>query len=421
MDKERQALLKVQSDYFYQRTCKVIPNGVQTLSKMPSKHVSGIYPMFIERASGAYVYDGDNNRYVDFPCGLGSIVLGYANGQVNEAVKARLDDGVLFSLPNKLETELAEKICEIIPSAEMVRFLKTGSEATSAAIKIARAYSGKGNILCCGYHGWHNWYNWTTPKNKGARFSGTYKFKYNDIHRLTKLLRGTGDVAAIIMEPYVLEEPQDGFLQGVRKLCDETQTVLIFDEVVTGFRTEGLSAQAMYGVTPDLTCIGKAMANGLPISAVCGRADIMRELEGDCFVSSTFGGELASIVAALETIKIIQTKPVIKTIYTAGRTLKDAFNEFFAGYDATCIGHPNRTFFKFPTEAHKALFWQECLMRGVFFGYAQFTNYAHKPQIMKDVVSAMRLASQTVIDHWDAPENAVEGKIPEETFRLVVT
>jgi glutamate-1-semialdehyde aminotransferase len=384
---------------------------------MPSKHVDGVYPKYLEYGNGAYVYDVHGNEYIDYPCGLGAVLLGYAHPQVNEAVTKQIFDGVIFSLPHKKETLLAEKICELIPSAEMVRFLKTGSEATSAAIRIARAHTKRQRILCCGYHGWHDWYNWTTPKHKGVLLNQpVQQLEFGNSELWDEYI--SNDVAAVIVEPYVLEKP-NGFLKDLRKLCDVSGTLLIFDEVVTGFRTKGFSAQKMFGVTPDLTCLGKAMANGFPISAVCGRREIMVELEGDCFVSSTFGGELASIAAALATINVLETEPVIEHIWEYGQQLKENFNRLWTE-DVECIGYPPRTFFKFPTEAHKSLFWQECLRQGVLFGYAQFINYSHQAAELNKTTQAMRYAADVVKSNWADPAKALDGKPAEETFRLVV-
>lgn len=409
------------------QTCEIIPDGVQTLSKMPEKHVSGIYPKYITKGDGAYVWGDNDKKYIDFPCGLGAILLGYNNPIVNRAIIDQLNKGVLFSLPNYLETELAEKIVDIVPSAEMVRFLKTGSEATSAAVRIARAYTGKEGIICCGYHGWHDWYSFTTSKKKGVPEQPVVQCKYNDIDAMIEAFdyqnKDTVGIAAVIMEPYILEEPKQEYLRKVRKLCNRHNTILIFDEVVTGFRTLGWTAQKYFDVMPDLTCLGKAMANGLPISCVCGKKELMKELQGDCFVSSTFGGELLSIAAALATIKIIEEQDVIKQIWNMGSRLKESFKQLVSVMNLTdgvsILGYPPRTFFKFETEALKSLFWQECLKKGVLFGYAQFISWSHGLGEIDHTVMAMRHALGMVRKYWEHPMDALEGAVAQETFRLV--
>ena len=410
----------------WEETCKYIPDGVQTISKMPSKHVNGVYPKYIDRAEGAYVYCGDK-KYIDYPLGLGAVVLGHANDYVNRAVIDQLQKGTVYSLPNEKETILARKICDLIPSAEKVRFLKTGSEATSAAVKIARAYTRRNKILCCGYHGWHNWFSVVNDKKDGIpKTIQTLisKFKYNDIDDLRKQFGSKENckIAAVIMEPYVLEEPNTNFLDDVRNLCTEYGALLIFDEVVTAFRTKKWSAQAYFNVIPDLTCIGKAMANGLPISCVCGRSKYMNVLQGDCFVSSTFGGELASISAAIATIEYMESHNVIDQIWKMGERLSGLFRTITDSMGLSdkvkMIGLPPRTYFIFPTMEHKALFWQECLNRGVLLGYAQFISYAHNLDVIDKTIQAMRGAMKMVRKYWDNPSDALKGEVPEETFRL---
>ena len=401
--------------------CSVTPCGCQTLSKMPERGVNGVYPKFLDRANGAYVY-ADNKEYIDYPLGLGPIILGHNHPVVNRAIENQLKIGACLSLPNKLESEVATQIIDIFPDIESVRFLKTGSEATSAAVKIARAFTGRDNIVCCGYHGWHDWYNCTTPKRDGvpdAMRKNCRQAKYNNIKSFeTKISTNT---AAVIMEPYVLEAPEDDFLKKVQQLCEDNGALLIFDEVVTGLRTPHGSAAKMYGIHPDLTCLGKSLGNGMPISCVGGRKDVMDVLLGDCFVSSTFGGELLSLAAAQATLKFWKANNVAERINEAGSTLKSTFNSMCGsmGIDAKCIGYPNRTFFVFPTEEHKSLFWQECVKQGVLFGYAQFISFAHTQQVINKTCEVMREALVKVQQFWDNPKDALEGDCASATFRLV--
>ena len=413
----------------WQQTCQIIPDGVQTLSKMPSKHIEGVYPKYVDYAEGPYIFCGDK-KYIDYPLGLGPIILGHAHPVITRAISEQVARGYIYSLPSQLEGKLAQKIIEIIPCAEMVRFLKTGSEATSAAVKIARAFTGRDRILACGYHGWHDWYSGSTPKKRGvptAVCNLTQQFKYNDLESLRLLLgnKKDCDVAAVIMEPYILEKPKPDYLRQVRQMCDEYKALLIFDEVVTGFRTKKWVAQAMFDVIPDLTCLGKAMANGVPIACVCGKQEYMEVLRGDCFVSSTWGGDLLGVSAALATIEYIEKNGVINHIWQMGERFKNSFNNtannLGLAEDVKCIGYPPRTFFIFPTGTHKSLFWQECLKGGVFFGYAQFISHAHKLNHIDETCATMRQAMKMVKKYWDEPEKALQGKPAEETFRLIVT
>lgn len=397
----------------------LIPNGVQTMSKMPCRYVEGVYPKYIDRAKGAYCYAGDN-EYIDYPLALGPLVLGHADERIKQVIAERYGNGHIFSLPHKLEGELAEKLCDIIPCAEKIRFLKSGTEACMAAIKIARAYTGKKIVLTCGYHGWADWYSITTDHKGGcpdSREQEVRTFKYNDIQSLEKVLRK--GVAAVIMEPCVFDKPEGGFLSRVRKMCMEKKALLIFDEVVTGFRMPKMFAQTFFGTTPDLCCIGKAMANGLPISAVCGKAEIMDVLEDKTFVSSTFGGDLLGIAAALKTISIIENEGVLSQIWDYGECMKGAFNDYASGLDGIeCIGYPSRTFFNFPTAEHRSLFWQECLDAGVLFGYAQFICQAHGHAELEKTYDAMRKAVNMVRKYYDDPKRGLRGQTARATLRL---
>lgn len=751
----------------WEKTCKLIPDGVQTLSKMPSRQIEGLYPLYIDRAQGAHVFS-DSRKYIDYPCGLGAILLGYHYRPVDDAIIKQLAKGVLYSLPSRLETKLAEKIVELIPCAEQVRFLKTGSEATSAAVKIARAVTGKEGVVCCyddqteiltkdgfkyfkdigideivatlnpkghnleyqpierklefsysgkmihftgkqldlmvtpkhkiykrmprpsemesyklvdavnmlgrktitqmtaecewnccnaetvtipklplgpksrrkpfahtahktkgitqfpidvfvkfmgwylsegscvhqkrgkyevsisqspknkvkvneicniirqlgfepnihghhinfsskemvlylkqfgsskdkfvpywikqlpprklkmfaeamvkgdgayedgkmrkyysvskqliddmqeiclkmgcagtvfkvnhngfngsevyhltitngslascrrsgwakkidyngnvycvtvpnhivlvrrngkvvwsgnsGYHGWHDWYMAATDKKKGIpkiyrKLSG--QVEYNDFEKIKEMFSLANvierEVGAIIMEPYIYDEPQNDFLRRVVDFAHNQNALVIFDEVVTGFRTTGYSAQKMFNVTPDLACLGKAMANGLPISVVCGKKDYMKELQGNCFVSSTFGGELLSIAAALATIKTLERENVIGHIWEVGQKLKDGFNEFTEDLvDTQCVGYPCRTFFEFPTEMHKSLLWQECIKKGILFGYAQFISFSHTDSMIYETLDVLEDAIEVIRKNYDEPQNALDENV----------
>lgn len=398
-------------------TINVIPDGVQTMSKMPSRHVDPLYPKYIDKGKGAHVW-ADGHEYIDYPCGLGTILLGYADDRVNAAVKEQLDSGNIFSLPNRLETVLAEKLVEIIPCAEQVRFVKTGTEATMAAVKIARAATGREGIVACGYHGWANWYGITTNGKKGIPRSLSAlagQVDYGDMDMIVEMFSLSNviqkEVAAIILEPYIYDcNPE--FLRWVVKFAHDNGALVIFDEVVTGFRTKGFSAQNMFGITPDLACFGKAMANGIPISVVCGKKRYMAEIQGDCFVSSTFGGDLIGISAALETIRILETEPVIDHIWEMGTRLIDGFNEISKDMpDAKMIGLPCRTSFELPSETHRTVLWQECIKRGVLFGYAQFINYSHTKEDIDETLDALACACEVLRQNWDEPNRAFDAGV----------
>ncbi len=301
----------------FKEALKYIPLASQTFSKSHKVHFKNISPYFLKRGDGCYVWDEDNNKYIDLICALLPIIIGYNNKEINYAIIKQLKKGISFSLPTKIETELSKLLCKIIPSAEMVRFGKNGSDVTAAAIRLSRAYTNRDKIIFCGYHGWHDWYIGKTSMSIGVPNkikSLTKSFKYNDINSLEKILKKEPkNFAAVIMEPVYNIEPKNKFLEKVKKITKKYGCVLVFDEIVTGFRVHLKGAQHYYGVTPDISCFGKAMANGMPISAIVGKKKIMKNFD-KIFFSTTFGGETLSLVAALTTIKYIQKENVINKI-----------------------------------------------------------------------------------------------------------
>jgi glutamate-1-semialdehyde aminotransferase len=309
----------------HRRALETIPLASQTFSKAAMSTVEGAAPLFLDRGEGARVWDIDGNAYIDYVLGLLPVVLGYRDPDVDAAVRAQLDKGISFSLATTLEYELAERLRALIPCAEMARFGKNGSDATSAAIRLARAYTGRDKVALCGYHGWHDWYIGTTARHLGvpeAVRALSVTFPYNDAGALESLLKREPDkFAAVILEPAALEEPRPGFLEAVRDLCTRHGVVLVFDEIVTGFRIHLGGAQAAYGVTPDLAAFGKAMGNGMPISAIVGRREIMRVME-DIFFSGTFGGEALSLAASLATLAKLEARRGPERFAALGKRFK---------------------------------------------------------------------------------------------------
>ncbi|HUA50558.1 MAG TPA: aminotransferase class III-fold pyridoxal phosphate-dependent enzyme [Candidatus Sulfotelmatobacter sp.] len=311
------------------RALNVIPLGAQTLSKSHVQFPAGA-PYFLTHGSGARVWDVDGNQYVDLISALLPILLGYRDPDVDQAVRRQLGNGVSFSLPTELEVELAEQLVALIPAAEQVRFGKNGTDVTSAATRLARAVTGRDRIAVGGYHGWQDWSIGGTPNDRGvpgAVRALTHRFAFNDIAALRQTLEAhPGEFAAVILEPVGFAEPKPGYLEDVRRLTHRHGALLVFDEIVTGFRIAAGGAQAYYGVTPDLACFGKAMANGLPLSALVGRGDLMRELE-TVFFSGTFGGETLSLAAALAVLAKLRREPVLERLWQRG-------SELFAGATA---------------------------------------------------------------------------------------
>ena len=363
---------------FLKRAEATIPLGSQTFSKSRTQYPVGVSPLFIDRAKGSYVWDLDGNRYIDLVNSLAAITLGYNNKHVNRAVSRQLKKGTLFSLPGVLETEVAEQIVELVPSAEMVRFAKNGTDATSAAIRLARAYTGRDHVIFCGYHGWQDWFVGATTKNKGVPPTVsmlTHKFNYNDLESLTNLFSAfPNQIAAVILEPMNSTYPKQGFLEGVRDLTQKNGSVLIFDEVVTGFRFDIGGAQKLFNVIPDLTALGKGIANGHPLSAVAGKREIMNEME-NIFFSGTFGGELLSLASAKATIELYKKIDVCAELNFIGSTLATGLKRIITELEMESVleisGHPTWLFLLWksaygqPVENIKAFFLQEMFKSGV--------------------------------------------------------
>ncbi|MGY3616562.1 aminotransferase class III-fold pyridoxal phosphate-dependent enzyme [Bradyrhizobium sp. USDA 10063] len=384
------SLRYAKSEEFLERARKTIPLGAQTFSKSVTQYPFGVSPYFVARGKGSKVWDVDGHQYIDFINGLCSVTLGYSDPDVNAAVAAQLEDGTIFSLSHPLETEVAELLCEVVPSAEMVRFGKNGSDATAGAIRIARAFTGRDHVLVCGYHGWQDWYIGSTARNKGvpqATRDLTHGFAYNDLPALEKALaEHKGQVAAVIMEPMNVVAPAPGYLESVKALTHAAGALLVFDETITGFRYALGGAQELFGVTPDLTTLGKGIANGFPLSAVCGRGDVMREME-EVFFSFTMGGETLSLAAAKATIGKLRREPVIAAMNERGSRILAEVPKLIAkhgiGHFASVSGHPTWSFLIFKdidgTNAFeiKTLWMQEMMERGLLSFGTHNLSYSH--------------------------------------------
>ncbi|MEN9358843.1 MAG: 3-aminobutyryl-CoA aminotransferase [Verrucomicrobiota bacterium] len=310
------------SNAFFERALQSIPLASQTFSKSHLQYPKGHAPLFMERGAGARLWDIDGNEYVDLVSSLLPILFGYCDPDVDAAIRDQLAKGIIFSMPSTLEAEVAELLIDIIPCAEKVRFGKNGSDATSAAIRLARAFTHRDRVAVCGYHGWQDWYIGSTTRKLGvpdAVCALTHSFVYNDLDSLDALFhQHPGEFAAVIMEPANAAKPKDGFLHKVKELCARHGALLIFDEVIAGFRFANGGAQELFGVTPDLAAFGKALGNGMPISAVVGRADVMAKMD-DIFFSGTAGGEALSLAAAKAVLLKVKREPVVDTLWSRGR------------------------------------------------------------------------------------------------------
>lgn len=421
-----------QSQHMKQRAQQLIPSCTQTFSKGPTQFVQGVSPVFLQRGQGSHVWDVDGNEYIDYPMALGPIILGHNNPTVNEAVQQQMTRGISFSLPHPLEVELAELLVSTIPCAEMVRFGKNGSDATAGAVRVARAYTGRDVIACCGYHGWQDWYIGTTTRNKGvpqAVRDLTFSFEYNEIATLERIFaEHPGQVAAVIMEPIGVVEPQQSFLEQVKELTHRHGALLIFDEIVTGLRLALGGAQEYFNVIPDLACFGKAMANGWPISAIVGRREIMK-LFDEVFFSFTFGGEALSLAASIATIHEIKNKNVIAHLWEQGRRLMDGYSVLAKEYSLSdytrCIGLPPHTVVTFSDQSGeeslvmKSLFQQECLKRGILFLGLQNICFSHSEADIDDTLRVYRTAMEILAQAVEqgTVESQLEGEPVQPVFR----
>ena len=393
------------SNQLYNRAVGLIPSVTQTLAKGPGQWIKGVAPKYLAKGKGSHVWDVDGNEYIDYMMAVGPLSLGYAYPRVDEAIKKQLEDGITFSMMHPLEVEVAELMRDIIPNAEAVRYSKTGADATSAAIRLARAYTNKNKVLCCGYHGWHDWYIAVTARNHGipeAVQAISYTFNYNDIDSVKNSL--DDDVAAIILEPVVFQEPKDDFLQKLADLCDEKGIVLIFDEMWTGFRMDLGGAQKYFGITPDLATYSKAVANGMPISILTGKRKIMDLAEEDIFFYTTFGGEALSLAAVVATVNEIRDKDVIKHLAGQGKKLKEGYNEIASklGLNFTRMsGYNWRSIAQFDDKAgdpliQKSLMQQEMIKRGVLWQGFFNMSFSHSDSDVDYTLQALE-ASLSVL------------------------
>ena len=421
------------SEEMLERALRTIPLGSQTFSKSLTQFPRGASPFFLVRGDGSRVWDVDGNEYLDFTNGLAAITLGYGDPDVTAAVARQLQDGVIFSLPHPLEVHVAEKIVEMVPCAEQVRFGKNGSDATSGALRLARAYTGRERVAVCGYHGWQDLYIGSTARNRGvpaAVRALTHAFEYNRAETLEKaLLEHPGEFAAVVLEPMNVAYPARGFLESVQELARRHGSLLVFDETITGFRFANGGAQELFGIVPDLATFGKGLANGYPVSAVAGRRDVMRLME-EIFFSFTFGGETLSLAAALATLKKLQREPVVRTLAERGSTLMSQLGPLLESSGASRFlqlsGHPSWSFLTFrDTERStlwelKTLFLQETLARGIITLGTHNLSYAHSAADVERLLAvyAEILPHMTQLDAEGGVRRALRCEPLQPLFRV---
>jgi len=403
---EAQKLNISKSLELYKEATDLVPGGVLGARK-PTDFINGEYPIFLDKAKGCRLTDVDGNEFVDFLCGYGPIILGYREEEVDDAVCKQIHEkGFCFTLTQKYQNLLAKKIRELVPSSEMSIFLKTGSDATTASIRIARAHTEKLKVMRCGYHGWHDWCVEMKGGIPSKFYEDVFEFQYNRLDQLEQLMAKHGDnTAAIIMTPFghpnhqEMQIPQAGFLEGVKELAHKYGAVLIYDEIRTGFRVSLGGAQKYYGVTPDLSVLGKAIANGYPISVVTGKKEIMMEAESKLFISSTFFPNSEAFIAALKTIEILERENVLDDIWEKGESFMKQVQELIDKYDvgAKLTGIAPMfyiTFTKDETGAYKGKrkdFYTQLIRKGFFFTpyHHAYISYRHTNEDLSLTLNAI--------------------------------
>ncbi|MCL2434877.1 MAG: aminotransferase class III-fold pyridoxal phosphate-dependent enzyme [Lentimicrobiaceae bacterium] len=369
------------SNKMYESALNIIPGAVAGIRR-PYNFVPGEYPIYFESAKGGKVTDVDGNEYLDFLCAYGPIIIGHREEEIdNAAIEQMRNKGFCFSLTQPTQNKLAKKLIELIPSAEMAVFVKTGSDATTAAIRVARAATDKVKVARCGYHGWHDWCVEVKGGIPQKFFEDVYEFHYNDLDGLEDIMKEHGnDMAAIMITPVghpladTVQMPKPGFLEGVRALADKYGTVLIFDEIRSGFRVSIGGAQKLFGVTPDISVFGKAMGNGYPIGAVVGKREFMKVLADKVFLSSTFFPNSMEQVACLKTIEMLERDHILDVVAEKGNMFGKLIEEVVkkSGYDVEFTGAPWMPFITFNKDKdglYKKLrpaFYTELIRRKVF-------------------------------------------------------
>jgi len=396
----------------YKRAKKVIPGGNMLLSKRPEMFLPGQWPAYFSKAKGCKVWGIDGIEYIDMSImGIGTNILGYGHPEVDEAVIKTVHDGNMSTLNCPEEVNLAEKLIELHPWADMARFARSGGEINSVAIRIARAATGKDKIAICGYHGWHDWYLSSNlsndksldghllpglePKGVPRGLTGTtLPFQYNDIEQLEQIIKeNNGEIAAIKMEVSRNNEPKDEFLQGVRDLATENSIILIFDECTSGFRETFGGLHKKFDIEPDIAVFAKALGNGYAISACIGREEYMQAAQ-KTFISSTFWTERIGPSAALKTLEVMEKEKSWEQITRIGLGILKEWRELASKYSLNIktLGLPALSSYSFESHnalAYKTFITQEMLKKGYLASNSVYTCIEHTPIIVDGYFEAL--------------------------------
>ena len=388
------------SDKMYADALNIIPGAVAGIRR-PYNFVPGEYPIYFDSAKGGRVTDVDGNEYIDFLCAYGPIIIGHREEEIDNAVIEQMrNKGFCFSLTQPTQNKLAAKLIELIPSAEMVVIVKTGSDATTTAIRVARGATERTKIVRCGYHGWHDWCVEVKGGVPQKLYEDVFEFHYNDLDELEEIMKKHGDeMAAIIVTPVghplaeKVQMPKPGFLEGVRALADKYGAALIFDEIRSGFRFGMGGAQQAFGVTPDISTFGKAMANGYPIGAVVGKKEFMKVLADKVFLSSTFFPNSTEQIASLKTIEILERDNILDAVRKKGEYFGKLVEDIIknCGFDVEFSGAPLMPFITFNKDKEglykklRPAFYTELIRRNVFLQpyHHGYIAYRHTDEDLK--------------------------------------
>lgn len=417
----------------------LIPGGAHTYAKGDDQYPVNA-PGFIARGRGCHVWDVDGNEFIEYNMGLRSVTLGHAYPEVVEAAAEAMQHGTNFTRPSPLEVECAEEFLRIVEGADMVKFTKDGSTATTAAITLARAVTGRDKVALCIDHpffSYNGWFMGTTAVDAGIPESEkalTVTFHYNDLASVKRMFEAhQGEIAALILEPSRGEDPAEGFLHELRKLCTEHGTLLVLDEMITGFRWHLGGGQKHYGVTPDLSTFGKALANGFSVSALAGKREFMErgglrhDKERVFLLSTTHGGETHALAAAIATMRVYQREPVIEHLWSIGEKLALGFTEATrqAGLEdyVHVMGKPCNLVFATkgpdgePSQAYRTLFLQETIARGVLMP-SLVVSYSHTAEDIDRTVEAVHGALKVYREAMDAgAERFLVGRPSKVVYR----
>lgn len=390
----------------FERALESIPWATQTNAKRHDSDGVTTRPPFIKRAKGCRMWDLDDKEYIDFRSALGPITLGYAYPEVDDAVRKQIEKGILFSMASPIEVEAAESILNTIGWADKIRFMKTGADANACCLRLARSYTGRDHLLTSGYHGYQDWFTlgWANPGIPESLNQYVHAIDYGDLESIERIFSECGnDLAAVVIVPVEWwREPSKEYLETLRKKCDEYGTLLIFDEVLTGFRLGKGGAQEYFSVTPDLAAYAKGIANGYPLSAFAGKAQYMDTLNRTT-ITTTYAGETLSLAAAKAVMNIMNREPVIEHLFAMGERLREGFDSLFSetNFPAKTVGLSPAITIQFEDEVDlhsplRASLFDELYKLGIFANKEWLVNYSHQPEDIDKTVEAMSKAIKQI-------------------------